>query len=65
MRFYYISIGEKHFPGSFNLYFTSKKKAQKEISKYKRSDLHYVIGDISYKDIEPTKKGILKALNSL
>tara|TARA_R100000664_G_scaffold21933_1_gene31349 strand:+ start:1079 stop:1276 length:198 start_codon:yes stop_codon:yes gene_type:complete len=65
MRFYSISIREKHSEEGFDLYFTSKKKAQKEISKYKRRDNYLVIGGIDYKDIEPTKKGILKALNNL
>tara|TARA_X000001388_G_scaffold72596_1_gene63424 strand:- start:217 stop:414 length:198 start_codon:yes stop_codon:yes gene_type:complete len=65
MRFYYIIVRSSYSSEGFDLYFTSKKKAQKQISKYKRSDIHYVIGDINYKDIEPTKKGILKALNSL
>lgn len=65
MRFYFINIINRNSGESFDRYFTSKKKAQKEISKYKRSDNYLVIEDIYYKDIEPTKKGILKALNTL
>ena len=56
MRFYFINIIHRHSEETFDRYFTSKKKAQKEISKYKRSDNYLVNGDIYYKDIEPTKK---------
>jgi hypothetical protein len=63
MRFYFINVTER-YGNSFDEYFTSKKKAQKAISKYKRNDDVEVHRTIFYRDIKPTKIGILRALNS-
>tara|TARA_X000001388_G_C2228843_1_gene122299 strand:- start:2206 stop:2430 length:225 start_codon:yes stop_codon:yes gene_type:complete len=63
MRFYFINVTTM-MGDSFDKYYTSKKKAQKARGKYRRSNDYDVCENIFYRDIEPTKIGILRVLNT-